>query len=97
MPIDLNCETLLTFGEASHHLPNRPHISTLHRWRLRGVHGVKLETVMVGGRRYTSKQALERFAVGTTAATGGSGKHPTPSSRQRDISVAERELEEAGI
>ena len=31
------------------HLGNRVHPSTVHRWRLRGARGRKLETVLVGG------------------------------------------------
>ena len=34
------------------HLVNR---SAVHRWRLRGARGNKLETVLIGGRRYTSQ------------------------------------------
>ncbi len=38
-----------------------PHVSTIYRWRLRGIRGVKLETFLIGGRRYTSVEAIERF------------------------------------
>ena len=98
MPIDVASETLLTFAEAARSLPGRPHLSTLHRWRLRGVRGVKLETCVIGGRRFTSAESLLRFGAATTAATDGS---PTPTrtsrQRQRDIERAEAELAKAGI
>lgn len=67
MQIDLARESLLTLSAAATMLPGRPHISTMHRWRLRGVRGVRLETILVGGRRYTSWQALERFAASITS------------------------------
>ena len=61
MPIDVSRETLIPFGKAPGHIPGRPHVSTLHRWRMRGVRGRKLESVVCGGRRFTSIQAIHRF------------------------------------
>ena len=37
------------------------HISTLHRWRLTGVRGCLLDTIVVGGRRYVIEETLETF------------------------------------
>lgn len=37
------------------------HVTTAWRWFTNGIKGVKLETTLVGGRRYTSDQALMRF------------------------------------
>jgi len=48
--IDITTETLLSLLDAAKQLPGRPHVSTLYRWRIRGVRGVRLETVLVGGR-----------------------------------------------
>ena len=96
--IDVSSEILLAFPETASTLPSRPHLSTIHRWRLRGVYGVKLETVMVGGRRYTSREALQRFAAATTAAASGEPvPHRTNRQRQREIAKAEQELSEARI
>ena len=66
--IDMSAEELLSFAEAARALPGHPHMSTLYRWRMKGVRGVRLESVLVGGRRFTSREALERFAARTTAA-----------------------------
>jgi len=52
-------------------LPGQPHLSTLWRWYRRGVRGVRLETVVVGGRRFTSRAAIERFIERTTVARDG--------------------------
>jgi hypothetical protein len=59
--IDINHEDLQLLGEACHTIPGKPHVSTLIRWAMRGVRGIRLETVIVGGRRFTSVQAIERF------------------------------------
>ena len=95
MSIDIHAETLLTLPQAAKSLPGRPHLSTLHRWRLPGVHGVRLETCLLGGRRYTSEEALERFAAATTAAADGTRVPPrTPARRDRDIARAEAEMKQ---
>ena len=46
----------------------RPNVSTVWRWAQRGVCGVTLETVLIGGRRYTSRVALQSFVERSTAA-----------------------------
>ncbi len=61
MPIDPIQETAVAFHEAPELIPGRPHVSTLHRWRLRGVRGRRLETFLSGGRRFTTLEAIERF------------------------------------
>ena len=53
--IDVNGEQLLTLAEAARSLPRCPHIATIYRWISRGVKGVKLEAVRIGGTQYTSK------------------------------------------
>lgn len=69
--IDIKSESLVTLSVAANSLPGNPHPSTLQRWRVRGIHGVRLETVLVGGIRYTSDEALQRFIEATTAAADG--------------------------
>lgn len=95
MSIDITTESLLTLSQASKRVPGNPHVSSLHRWRLQGVHGVKLETVKIGGRRLTSAEALERFAARTTAAADGLSL-PMRTSKQRARAVA-RANNEIGI
>ncbi len=94
----MNGEQLLTFTQIARMLPSRNHVSTLHRWRLRGVRGIKLETVVVGGRRYTSREAVIRFSSAVTAARDGTAPPVrTPHQRQQSIARAEQELAKAGI
>src|SRR5271154_5104019 len=96
--IDILIELLISLAAASKLLPGRPSITTLWRWHHRGVRGVKLETVVIGGRRYTSREAIARFIAATTAARDG---QPTllrsPIARERAIAQAEQELKKAGI
>lgn len=96
--MDAFVEDLLSINEAAREAPGRPHIATVWRWINRGVRGIKLETVMIGGRRFTSREALEQFFARLTAASAGEPL-PIRTSRQRrrDIERAERELAEAGI
>jgi hypothetical protein len=84
--------------EAAKLLPSCPHISTLHRWRLRGVRGVKLPTVMVGGRRMVTADELGRFIEAVTCAADGQPQ-PVRTARRREqaIEAAERELARESI
>ena len=79
MSISLD-ETLVTLTQAARMLPGHPHVSTLWRWCRRGVKGIVLETYVVAGRRFTSTEALERFASATTAAANG---EPPPAQTPR--------------
>lgn len=96
--VDVNTESLLQVPtEAAKHIPGRPDASTVYRWWKRGIKGVRLETILIGGRRYTSKEALTRFFAATTAAADGPQAAVTPARRQREIEAAERELEAQGL
>ena len=88
-------EHLITLAQAARELPGGPvHVSTLHRWRLSGIRGVKLETLMRGGRRMTSPEAIGRFISRTTAVANGEPVPVrTPTQRARDVEAAERELD----
>ena len=46
---------------ASHGFPRPPGLRTLYRWSAKGIRGVRLETIRVGGSLCTSVQALQRF------------------------------------
>ena len=66
--------------------------STVWRWSLRGVRGVKLETFSVGARRFTTTEAFGRFVDGTTAAAQGE-QPQARTNRQRDAAIAQAEAE----
>lgn len=75
MAFDIQNETLIPFKDVPKwcrlHLKNNVHPSTIYRWRLRGIRGIKLETVLAGGKRYTSAEALQRFFTNSTLAADG--------------------------
>lgn len=75
-------------------------LPTIGRWFGRGVAGVRLESFRLGGRRFTTVEALERFVEATTAAATPGGYTPqVRTNRQREVSIsrAERELKQFGI
>lgn len=94
--IDIQSETLLTFAEAAKRLPGRPNLSTLHRWRLAGVRGVKLETCLIGGKRYCSVESLDRFVRRLTEGQRSSTA-PTGRATKKVRNNAIRRLDNAGI
>ena len=99
MRIDIHTETLIPIAKIPSHSPGRPHVATCWRWIKRGVRGVKLETVLIGGKRYTSLEALQRFAEATTAAADGDSPATpsTPTEQRKAHEQACRELDAAGI
>ena len=99
LSIDLTTETPKTLAKAARTLPGGAvHVSTIHRWRMKGCRGVRLETFLRGGVRHTTREAIERFFAATTAAADGDTPPArTPRQRQRAIEQAERACEQAGI
>ena len=99
--IDIQSETLLRLRKvpdwAEKNLGQRVHISTVHRWRLRGVRGVKLETVLIGGSRCTSEEALYRLFAESTAAADGNDHAVHFASTARQQKQAEDYLKSEGI
>ena len=98
--IDINAEDVLTLRDAAKVLPRRrrgrkPHLSTLVRWSICGIRGVRLETIRVGGTLCTSREAHQRFCERL------SSPHESPSrpsaTRQRSVQKAKKELDDAGI
>lgn len=93
----MDCQKYITLSQAAALLPGRPHLSTLHRWRLGGIRGVRLQTALVGGRRFTTRQWLDEFIAKTTAAADGEPvRSQAPSRLERDAERANRELEATG-
>lgn len=88
----------LPLSEASKFFPGRPHRSSVWRFAMKGVRGVRLETIVCGGRRYTSEEAILRFIAATTAAANGEPM-PVPLSarRRQEQEEARAKLREVGI
>lgn len=93
---DLLTEDRLTFNQLAKIVGKNP--STIWRWHLSGCRGVKLESYVEGGCRYTTRQAHRRFVEGCTAAANGTSLAVrTPAQRERDIRRAETELDRLGV
>ena len=98
--IDISIENLIPIRDVPRRLPPRPtgkrvHISAVYRWIQRGVQGVRLEYIKIGGTTYTSKEALQRFADRHTGNGGPSQETqlPATATRRKQIERAEREVE----
>ena len=72
----------------------RLQVSAVYRWVQRGLDGVKLEVIRIGGRRYTSVEALQRFAEHRTQPHGQGSVGPATSPvRQRQVERAATQVE----
>jgi len=94
--IDTTVEELIPFQQAGHRIPGRPSIAALHRWRLNGVRGARLETLLVGGKRFTSAEAIRRF-IESQNRDGSPAPEITAKQRRVQAETANRLLQEAGI
>jgi hypothetical protein len=100
-------ENLLTIDEAIEFVKslNRIgcHRQSIQRWFFRGVHGVRLERVLVGGRAMTSREAVTRFFEASTLASDEKRRRSpqtlprTPAKRRKASEVASRACEKAGF
>lgn len=78
-------ESLITLTEAARSLPNKPHVATLYRWMSRGVRGIRLRTFLVGGRRYTSREALDEFINAASQVGKQSGEVTTVPTKKVNL------------
>jgi hypothetical protein len=70
------------------------HLSTVWRWCLRGVRGIRLEAISIGQRRYTTLPAYERWI---SRINGEPVRSESPRQRERVIGQAERRAAELGV
>lgn len=103
--IDVQSEKLVPLADVPALLPpsrngRRPHISVIYRWVQKGLHGIRLEALQLGGRRVTSREALSRFFQALSANAGLSNPDPpkvrTPGRRQREHGKASAACEASG-
>ena len=104
MAIDYETESIITLGEACRAFPpNGVSDATMARWIQRGVKVkslgtfVKLETLAIGGRRVTSREAICRFIQAQNAADVPAAPLITASHRRRQSESARQELERLGV
>jgi transposase len=94
MAMDVLNESRLRICEAAARVG--VNVSTIWRWILRGVRGQKLESALIGGQRYTSEEAVQRFVENINAPAGMTPCGRTSKQREKEIAAAERELLDAG-
>lgn len=84
----------------------KPNVSTLWRWCMKGCKGVKLASICIGGKRYVTVSAIERFiearsvpdaqeSTTTAASTPRALQHVErlPGRRREEIEAARRKLD----
>jgi len=93
--IDFRNQKLLQLSVAAREWPGGGvHVSTLHRYRLQGVRGIRLECVRVGGRWCTSCQAIDRFIAGLNS---DSSEPMSAKTVLAGLTAAEKELDRDGF
>jgi hypothetical protein len=95
--VGLSGEHLIPLKAACRLIPGRTGkgiaLTTIYRWALRGCRGVKLQTFLIGGGRYTSRRALDRFVA---AINERPSDVPPIADRQRERDV-EASLDREGL
>lgn len=102
---DLLQERLIPLVAVPNHLPSGPgfrkiHVNTAIRWANPRRNGVVLESLKIGGRRFTSLEALERFVEALNAPVVQPGTQQpvrSPSRREREAERAGAALERLGV
>ena len=97
MVSDIDDERPITFNQAGTYLPAsaRPCQATWWRWWRKGLRGERLQTMVIGGRRYTTVRfLLEWISRVTAAANHEPPPIRTPARRARDIAMAKAELDD---
>ncbi len=88
--IDVNEEKPFSFSTISKRHPIHPSVPTLWRWALHGLQGIQLETVKIGGRRYTSFEAIDRFSARLTGLRSPEGPNASVRRQQEMARAAEQ-------
>lgn len=100
--ITIDREQLVPLREVPRILPRRangrhPHLSAIYRWVRKGIGGVVLESVRIGGVSYTSLEALQRFAERLTAPSTSRVPESRPKAGRDPAVTARRVADELGI
>ena len=97
--IDIPEEQLIPLAEVPKLLPARPsgrrlHVSAVYRWVSRGVGGVRLEAIKIGGTKYASVQAIQRFGERRSSpiAEWRDSVKSRSKSRRKQIDTAARRV-----
>ncbi len=74
--IDPLSSDLISINEAAKLVPRRCHRHSIFRWMRDGRHGHLLESVLVAGHRYTTRDALREFLQAIQHAPGKTPPEP---------------------
>lgn len=91
--IDLETESIMPLESARKWLGEKlgvaPSKVAMRRWITSGIKGIVLDSSLVGGRRYVSKEGINRFI----AATSGAPVVVPSARRRREMEAAGREAD----
>lgn len=95
--IDPEHERILELAAVPHAMEamgfRRPHLNVVRRWTKKGVRGIKLPTVLVGPRRYTSREAMKWWIAATSAASrAGIASTPAADDVRYPMTATERRI-----
>jgi hypothetical protein len=92
MSVDLLSETRISLNELARE--QNVALSTCWRWCLRGIKGHTLESIAIGGRKFTTREAFARFIAATN---GESVPHRSSQQRSREQREARKQLVKSGL
>lgn len=72
-------------------------VATIWRWCTKGVRGVRLESLVIGGRRVTTEEAFERFIAATNPEASATATPTARHEAKKAVIAAKARLEKAGI
>jgi len=72
-------------------------LGSVYRWINKGIGGVRLETIKIGAKRFTSAQALDRLFNGATKAKQERINDTPAKKKFRNQSRIENEAKDLGI
>jgi hypothetical protein len=87
--MDIASETLIPLAAVarryrSARTGNALDVGTVRRWWRRGIGGVRLGTVLIGGTRYTSEEELRRWRLAVEHRREPVRLRPAPSTRDHE-------------
>ncbi len=95
--IDIFKDNILSLSGAAKSIPavdgKHPNPSTVYRWIADGVGGVKLDSVRIGRRLCTSKEALQKFMDELSAAPAPKSKPRTTATSTRSTKQREHDVQ----
>lgn len=74
-----------------------PALASVYRWTSKGVSGIQLEVIQIGGRQFTTRSALDHFFMESTQARKSHGRGSGKSSAGLRLKLAESLSEKEGI